>query len=229
MLFTSRFLLAPVFALVLVCTAATAADSDKPALYSVVDLQNFFGFGRNQDRQDRAVDLKITPEQQQALKATKDQRDKIGRQFSDEAVKIQQAKLSAVERNTKLRALNERMSDEFFKVYADTLQPEQIKRMKQIILQSHGMTLFDLPEVRDALKIGDKEVKQLRDAYDKLAKESLAQWQADIKAKKITQKDAAGNAFLMSHSVPDKVRTLLSTNQQKVLDDLIGEKFTPTK
>ena len=44
--------------------------------------------------------------------------------------------------------------------------------------------------------------------------------------KKITDKDAARQAIAMSVSVPESVRASLSQEQKRVLQDLLGEKYT---
>ena len=87
------------------------------------------------------------------------------------------------------------------------------------------MAIFDYPEVRKALKIGDAEVKQLRDDWNKWASEMMVQLRADVDAKKITNQQAAKKAGNLANSVPRKIRDSLNKDQQRVLDDLLGEKF----
>jgi hypothetical protein len=119
--------------------------------------------------------------------------------------------------------------DDLFKVYGETLRPAQVKRMKQIVLQVRGMEIFDHPEVRVALKIGDRQVNELRAAYDRLASQLVGQLRAEVQAKKISSQDAARTASSMSHSVPEGVRESLSKEQRKVLEDLLGPKYNYKK
>lgn len=98
--------------------------------------------------------------------------------------------------------------------------------MKQIVLQVRGMELFDHVEIREALKIGDKEVKALKDAYDAFAREEGLALRAAVDAKKLDPKDAARRASLMTFGVPEKVRRVLTKEQQRVLDSILGEKYT---
>jgi hypothetical protein len=194
-----------------------AGDADRRALYTSAAVVSFF-------TKDKIADLNITPEQERGLQAIDARRKQIWGRHSAAMGKLSQSKLPKREEDAKVRALETQVSDDLFKLYAEVVRPEQIKRMKQIILQVHGMELFDYPEVRDALKVGDKEVKAMRATYNKLAKEWSAQVFADLKAKKITAEEADKKLWAMTFSVPEKVREHLSKDQRKVLDDLLGAK-----
>jgi hypothetical protein len=174
---------------------------------------------------DRKSELRITAEQEKALQATEEKRNKIFLSYNEECVKVFQSKLAEGQKTAKVRALDMKAADDLFKVYGEVLRPAQVKRMKQIVLQHHGIGVFDLPEVRDALKISDKEVKALRAAHYKLAGEVNTELSKRISAKTITAQEAARMASSMTIGVPDQVRALLSKEQQKAFDELHGEKF----
>jgi hypothetical protein len=201
---------------------ARAHDADRQSLYSSINLLTFF------DKEHSAA-LKITPTQERALKATEDRRQKLWQKFVEQMGKIRSSKMPKAEADAKERALDTKLVDDLVKVYGETLSASQVKRMKQIVLQIRGMEVFDYPEVREALKIGDKEVRKLRDAYDKMAREMVEVLKANVAAKRMTSEEAARIAWSMRVSVPEKVRESLNEDQKKVLEDLLGEKFTYKK
>ena len=214
---TSRFLFA-VALLPLFAGSTLANDAEKRSLYSSVMVLTFFN-------DDMKAELKVTAAQQRGLKATEERRNKIWQQYCQATGKVTNSKLPEREKNAKARALETQVVDDLFKVYAETLQPAQVKRMKQIVLQVRGMEIFDYPEVRAALQIGDRQVKQLRAAYDKLAHEMVGQLKAEVQAKKMTNQEAARKASAMSHSVPERIQESLSKEQQRALKDLLGDPY----
>jgi hypothetical protein len=206
----------------LLANAMLANDAEKRSLYSSLNVLTFF-------TDEMKAELKITADQQRGLKASEERRNKIWQRYAQAIGKVANSTTPEREKNAKLRALETQAVDDLFKVYGETLRPAQVKRMKQIVLQVRGMEIFDYPEVRAALKIGDKEVRELRAAYDKLAIKMVAQLRAEVQAKKISAQDAARKASSMSHSVPESVRESLSKEQQGVLEDLLGEKYNYKK
>jgi hypothetical protein len=206
----------------LLASPTLANDAEKRSLYSAANVLTFFN-------DEMRAELKITAAQQRGLKASEERRNKIWQQYCQATGKVTNSKLSEREKNAKLRALEIQVVEDLCKVYGETLRPEQLKRMKQIVLQVRGMEIFDYPEIRSVLKIGDKEVKELRAAYDKLAIEMVGQLRADVQAKKITAQDASRKATSMSFSVPERVRESLTKAQQRVLEDLLGEKYNYRK
>ncbi|HEV3143924.1 MAG TPA: hypothetical protein VGZ47_08585 [Gemmataceae bacterium] len=204
-------------------SGALANDAEKTSMYPSVNVLTFFG------NEEQRAELKITPDQQRSLDGSADRRDKLWRENCLALGKIVNSNLPEREKNAKLRALENQVVDDLFKVYAETLWPKQMKRMKQIMLQFRGMAIFDYPEIQKALKIGDREVKELHSAWDKWASETMAQLQADVAAKKITNQEASWKAGAYARSVPEKVRESLSKQQKRVLEDLLGDKFSYKK
>jgi len=202
----------------LLTSAARAGDAEQWCVYPsgyVIQFSN----------KEFRAELKVTPEQERSLAGSEDRRKAISQQLYRDRDKIRNSKLSDREKNPKLRALDIQYVEDLFKVYSETYWPAQMKRMKQVLLQMRGIEVFDYPEIRSALKIGDKEAKELHTAWDKWAYEKRLQLQADVDAKKITNQEAARLAGSAAKSVPRKVRELLSKEQQKTLEDLLGEKF----
>ncbi|HLW67057.1 MAG TPA: hypothetical protein VKS79_17215 [Gemmataceae bacterium] len=221
MICVRRFLLAAVLA-TLTTSDGLAGDAEKCSVYSSGNVVQFFNI-------ELRAELKVTPDQERSLSGSEDRRNAISRQYYQDRDKIWNSKLSEREKNPKLRALDVRYVEDLFRIYSETLWPAQMKRMKQILLQMRGIDIFDYPEIRSALKIGDKEAKELHAAWDKWAAERMVQLRADVDAKKITNQEAARLAGSAARSVPRKVRELLSSEQQKILEDLLGEKFVYKK
>jgi hypothetical protein len=196
-----------------------AGDADQRALYSATYLLTLFS-------KYEMAELKITADQERSLKANQSKKDKLWKAYMDELTKLNKSKLSEKDKNAKHRALETQVSNDLLDLYGESLRPEQVKRIKQITLQVKGMEIFDYPEIRSALKITDKQVKTLQSAFDKLAQETLADLRADVKAKRITEQEAARKASAMSSSVPERVRESLNNDQKKTLEDLLGPKYT---
>jgi hypothetical protein len=203
----------------LTAAGASAGDAHWRALYAVGSVYYFFDKGRK-------ADLKVTAEQERALEDTKERREKVRQRYEEENLALRESKLPESQKNAKLRALETKASEDLFRLYGEVLRPEQIKRMKQILFQTREMEVFDHPEVREALKIGDKEWRALWDAYNKLGRETVEQLKAEVEAKKITPQEAARRARAVGWSVPEQVRAVLTPEQRKVFEDLYGEKYT---
>jgi hypothetical protein len=214
---TTRFVFAVTLSFLL-AGATCAGDADNSSMYNVANIYSFF------NDQLRA-ELKVTADQLRGLDASRERRDAIWREYIQARQKVINSSLPEREKNGKLRAQEIQAVDDMCKVYGETLRPEQVKRLKQIVLQMRGIAIFDYPEVRKALKIGDAEAKQLHDAWDKWAIEAGAQLNDDVAAKKITKQQAGTKAGNLTRSVPQEIRETLSKEQRRVLDDLLGEKF----
>jgi hypothetical protein len=72
------------------------------------------------------------------------------------------------ERFAQTRALGTKRGEELLQALGKVLQPEQVTRLKQISLQKVAMHLFDYPEVREALKLSDKDAEGLHAIHKKL-------------------------------------------------------------
>jgi hypothetical protein len=201
---------------------ALANDADRFGPYSSTNIYLFFN-------DELRAELKITADQQRGLALSEERRNQLWKQHIGETSKIQNSKLPEREQNAKLRPLDLQFTDDMIKIYSETLRPEQIKRMKQIVLQMRGIGVVDFPEIRKALKIGDAEAKELHSAWDKWANEKMQQLRSDVSAKKITNQDAAKIAGDAKYSVPEPVRESLSKEQKRTLEDLLGPKFNYKK
>lgn len=203
--------------------SALAADPEVNALYPTGTVRFFF------NNEAWRAEVKVTKQQQKALEETKDKRAKVADKFNTDWHSVVNSKLPSPQKNAKLRALDTSASDALFRLYGKILQPQQIKRMKQILFQELHMEVFDHPEVRQALKITEKQARALHEIHYKLLKEASDKLKADLQAKKITPEVAARKAQEVAWSVPDQVRAQLSQEQQKVFADLFGKKLGSRK
>ena len=110
-----------------------------------------------------------------ALRITKEQ-DKRIQAALNKSVKFREdldatAKITGPGKEARTRAYLTRRTEEVFRSLRGVLTARQEKRLRQIMLQQWGMGLFDHPEIRKALRIGDKEVRELRSAWEKLEQE----------------------------------------------------------
>jgi len=196
-----------------------AGDSEDRSLYSATNVYTFLSDAR------MIKELKISPEQEKSLAATREKRSKIWERYSKAMVELSDKELPKKLENALSRKLETQVSEDLFQAYGEVLRPEQVKRMKQIVFQIGGMEVFDHPEVRNALKIGNKEIEAYLAANDKFKGEKFAEIQAMVKAKKITSDEGARKAFSLSMAVPDSVRALMNKEQQKVFEELHGDRF----
>jgi hypothetical protein len=219
-----KFAPAVVFAsaLTLLSAGVAPADFDPPeasGLYSTVNVLNFF-------TPDLRAELKVTPEQQRGLETIDNLRGGIWRRYCQEKEEVRKLGLPDKEKWSRFRGLDTWCSAELFQLYGRVLTPTQINRMRQIVLQIRGMEIFDHVEIREALKIGDKEVRALKDAYNEFARDEMKALLAAVEAKTLDRKDAARRASLATFGVPERVRKVLNKEQQRVLDSILGEKYT---
>ncbi len=101
-----------------------------------------------------------------------------------------------------------------------TLNPQQIQRFRQLILQVTGMQIFDHKEIREALNLDAAQVAKLKAVHGQLLKEISGGGKAKLSTKEV------GKQFGdLMQGVPDKVRAALSDQQRKKLQELMGDNF----
>jgi hypothetical protein len=168
------------------------------------------------DKKVRA-DLKLTPAQDKAVVAVVTGRWEWFKDVKQEEL----AKITGPERDEKIRALYTQRADQTFAAAGKVLKPEQTARLKQIMLQEYGITLFDYPEVRQALKLDAAQVKQLHEVHEKVK----AEVGKEISSGKMTRAEANKKWNAVIFGVPNQVREVLTDGQRKKLDELLGDPF----
>jgi hypothetical protein len=179
----------------------------------------FGGIGQLLDNKDVQKDVGLSDDQvEKAKKVAEDVRDK----HKDDYAKLQDAPME--ERFQKMMELGRQVNTETLKALDDVLKPDQVKRIKQIQLQSMtrftGPGIFLTPDVEAALKLEDKQkddLKTMSEDYRKEAQEirqSAGQGNFQEVAKKMDglRKESMDNAL-----------KVLNDNQKKTWEDLNGK------
>lgn len=169
------------------------------------------------DKQIKA-ELKITPDQQKKLDAAEPERTRIWKAHSAEVAKVP---YKDKDKDAKIFKLEQEASAKMFESIGKTLTAEQMKRYKQVLAQIGGMMMFEHKEVRDLLKIDQKQMDKMNAAYREIGQKI----QAEIKSAKLTEKEVKAKYGKEINGIPEKVRDMLSAEQKKKLDELIGEPF----
>ncbi len=129
--------------------------------------------------------------------------------------------LKGPDRLIKARALTARRADELFQSLSRVLSPQQLKRLKQILLQQWGITVLEHPEIRQALKLSAEQAERLTTIHVEHRKEILKE---TMEGK--IPRDAGYNEYnRMVRILSDRIRSALSAEQQQILDDLLGAPY----
>ena len=204
-------------ALILMLRAGAPAVEGLEPLDPLYDVSSL-DFNLYHDEKLRA-ELKLTKEQEKVYKA----HNEIGK-FGIPLEERQ--RFFKAGKKAELYALHRKKAEEYFAWMGKTLRPEQVKRLKQVWLQRKGIRLFGYEEIRKDLKMDEAQAKKLKEAHDKLRQH----YEAEFQAGRINQKQAR-DLFLgqLNYGVPDKVRELLTAEQRRKLNDLLGEPYDFSK
>ena len=113
------------------------------------------------------------------------------------------------------------------KLYKDSLTADRRKRLTQIAYQQCGLTAFEHPEVRDALKLTDDERKRIAKLKtDSVVEEAVTAIQNFHTSGSSAVKAEEQNAAWRRERV-DAALSPLSDEQKKAWRELIGELFAP--
>ncbi len=116
------------------------------------------------------ADLKATDEQVEKLKTWSQEYNR--KQFEGMRERFQEFQgLDPAEMRTKMAALQAENAKKAYDELATVLKPEQVSRLKQIVVQAAGPQAFAMPEVVAALKPTDEQKDKLKDATDAYRKE----------------------------------------------------------
>jgi hypothetical protein len=209
---------APLFASALLLTiggAAALADSlaATQPLYSAIWIEAYLR------KPEVKRELKITKDQEKRIRAALEK--SIDIQRDDAAIR----KITGAGKVARIRAYKAKRGEEALRSLRGVLTEKQEKRLKQIILQWWSVSLFDHPEIRKALQLGDKDVQGLREEYEQLK----ADVGKEIRDKGMLPGEAHRKFSHLAFGVPDRVRDRLTEAQRKKLKELLGppHKFDP--
>jgi hypothetical protein len=196
-------------------TAAPAADTVPGALYTT----NGIGFMLTLDAKVKK-ELKITKEQSAAIeKVFAKQRTREG--GDDDKI----FKMKGPDKDAKVRAIFKSRGEEFLQALGQALSPGQIKRVKQIVCQQHGIVLLDYPEIQSAMNMSPAQAAKLRAAYDKLKLDMQKDFIEQMRANKITREEASDRLNALTKGIPDGIRATLTAEQRSILAQLLGPPY----
>ncbi len=173
------------------------------------------------ENKDVQKELKLTDDQaEKAQKVAKDVADK----HKDDFAKLQDVPME--ERFAKMRELGQQVTDETIKGLSDTLKPEQITRLKQILLQQRvrspfggGVSVFLDEQVAKQLKLTDKQKDDLKTMAEDENKERREIFQnANGNFQEAGQKMRE-----MAKEKMDNAEALLTADQKKTWKDMLGD------
>lgn len=217
----SQFL-APVVALTLIVAPPTTPtpSRDRPTMAELIALYSPLSIRAQLNNPNIKAELKVTKEQDVAVQAI------LKKEMEKYPYRVRlELKGTEKEKAAKNRAMDVAEAEEYFQVLAPTLSAEQVTRLKQLLAQFHGSLIFELPEVRAALKMSDQQAAGVKALYKKL-RDEIAK---EAGAGKIDAATAEKKIFAFSRGVPAQVRATLTEEQQKALNDLLGGSYDWSK
>jgi hypothetical protein len=196
-------------------------------LFQPAAAQNPFG---RMSAADVGVMIEIERVQKE-LKLTEDQIKKSKAVYAKIQEKYQETfeKLRAQKQPQQINELTHVMNQETLKAYGGVLQPEQLKRLKQIDLQQRGAQALLEPEIVKALKLTEDQQDQIKTINADAAKEikdSFTNPKANLEevGKKIGE---------LRKETMEKVTAILTAPQRKAWQEMVGQPFefkiTPPK
>jgi hypothetical protein len=181
-----------------------------------------FGFFGSQDIGPSR--LVINADVQKELKLSRDQVEKFTKATQEMRDKIREAIQGSGGDMDKFRKALAKLQAEGDKLVADTLKPEQLKRLRQIELQANGHRSFTRAEVQKELKLTDRQKKDVEKIADDVKKETEGLFK-DVGRDREKFQEAQKKAAALNSEAVTKVTKLLSADQQKTWKALTGDKF----
>ena len=169
-------------------------------------------------QQPNAAMLLRDPKVQDELKLTDDQKDvlkKVGDKYQDD---IRKAFMDMDMK--KAQELIKSAGEEAEKA----LKTDQLKRIHQLEIQAAGLQAFSQEDVQAALKLTDKQKKDIDEARSELEKDAIDLFK-DAQGDREKMADAFKKVMAMRKDAVDKAVDGLTDEQKKAWKDLTGDKF----
>src|SRR5262249_36620296 len=160
---------------------------------------------------------------QKELKMTEDQIKKLGTLGRDMFTKFRDKFMDAGMDMEKRAAVLKEMETETNKVIADTLKPEQVKRLKQIALQVGGFRELAKEEVQKELKCTAKQKEEI-DTLSKEIQKDTQDLLRDARGDQEKMAKAREKIQEMNKKALEKFAGTLSDDQKKTWKEMTGEK-----
>jgi Spy/CpxP family protein refolding chaperone len=154
---------------------------------------------------------------QKELKLTDEQIEKASQFLKSRAAARQD--LQELEGEAREKKVKE-MAKENEKFLADTLKPEQAKRLKQLVLQQYNVQAFSQPDVVKELKLTAEQQQKFKD----LDKEHQAHMLA-LRRPGGGGEEAMKKIGEVNKELAEKAQKLLTPEQQAKWKEMIGEPF----
>jgi hypothetical protein len=105
------------------------------------------------------------------------------------------------------------------KALSEVLDANQVKRLKQIYLQTRGNVVYLEPDVKKDLKITDAQAKKIQEAIDKQTKDQADLFQGGF------DQDTFAKIQELQKTTDDTVLGTLTADQKAAWTKMIGEPF----
>ncbi len=158
------------------------------------------------------TELKLTDEQKEKFQ-------KIGEKYKDDLQK------AFGDRDfKKVGELMKQAGDDAEKAAPDILKADQLKRLKQLEVQRGGLEAFSREDVQAALKLTDKQKKDIDEAKTELEKDATDMLK-DAQGDREKMADAIKKVMALRKDAVDRAVDGLTDDQKKEWKELTGEKF----
>ncbi len=159
---------------------------------------------------------------QKELKLDKEQVEKATEALQKVFAKYQDSfanfrEMSEADRQKLLKTMN----DDTMKVVAEVLKPEQVKRLKQIVLQQGGADAFNDPDAQKSLKLTDEQKSKIKTITEDAGKEIRGLFQGGGGFSEETRKKMDS---IRKDSL-ERITALLTADQKQSWKELTGEPF----
>lgn len=164
-------------------------------------------------------ELKLTDEQKTKLK---DAADGIGAKMRARMEKFRE--MSEEERREALRNMAEegrKMAEEGKKVVEGILQPEQMKRLKQIGWQQANVMAFADAEVQDGLKLTDEQKGKIKS----IGEEARQDIEELMRSMRDNPQQGREKMKALQSEIMEKIQEELTADQRKSWKEMLGTPF----
>jgi hypothetical protein len=130
-------------------------------------------------------------------------------------------RIPAVQKELKLSEEQTKKVDQaILKALGEVLEPDQLKRLRQISLQAKGTRALAEPAVQEALKLSNEQRENIKTIAEDTAKEIK-----ELFKDKENFKDNIRKVGTLQREMGEKIRGVLNADQKKAWEEMIGEKF----
>jgi Spy/CpxP family protein refolding chaperone len=184
------------------------------------------GFGnplnRYLDNKEFQKELKLTDEQVTKAKAAAED------VFKKHADDFKDLNFGSAEGREKMGVKMREISQETLKAMDTTLNADQMKRFKQIMLQGsvrmQGPAVFSDPDIQKSLKLTDEQKDKIKTINTDLGKDREELFK-DAQGDPAKGREAFQKMGGLSKEAMEKATKILTADQKKLLDELKGEPF----